>query len=233
MILLRPDFLAFEAPSGELIPCSAQQVVVELMGDAAQWLDQEVITNASQAVLHYFRHEKGRETVTMAEFVQALEQVLKGLGLQVKASGAPALMAANLAPIGEGSIIGAANGDPTIGPGVDDYSGNMSDLGQSEEASAAAPARRVVEADLLALAGESAFGAELFFFTLLRQEVNRCLDGSPLVLRFRGLRDCVKRIVGTKRWNPACQSLNDQIVDYLRTCLHHGKGGDGCALVVV
>lgn len=195
MILLRPDCLAFEAPDGELIPCSAKQVVVELIGDAAQWLDQEVITNASEAVLHYFRHEKGRESVSMTEFVQALEQVLKGLGLEIKATGVAKQILASSTP-------------------------------------ASFPARRVVEADLVELVGRSQ-GAELFFFPLLREEMNRRLDGSPQILKFRGLRECVKSIVGTKRWNPACQSMNDQIVDYLRTCLNSEKAGDGCALLVV
>ncbi len=202
MILLRPDFLAFESADGELIPCSAQEVVVELMGDAAQWLDEEVIRHASEAVLHFFRHEKGRETVSMAEFVQALEQVLKGLGFEIKAGGTPKKFGLT-APSGAGES-----------PGL-------------------SPSRRVIEADLLELAGQSQAGAELFFFPLLRDAVNRRLDGSPLVLRFRGLRECVKRIVGAKRWNPACQSMNDQIVDYLRTCLSQGKAGEGCALVVV
>src|SRR5689334_9120264 len=95
MILLRPDCLAFESPEGEFIPCSAQQVVVELIGEAAQWLDKEVIVHASEAVLHYFRHEKGKETVSFGEFVAALERVLRGLGLDIKASaaGAPSALA--------------------------------------------------------------------------------------------------------------------------------------------
>src|SRR5262245_19607125 len=150
MIRLRPDYLAFESPDGDFIPCSAQQVVVELIGEAAQWLDQEVIAHASEAVLHYFRHEQGKESVSLREFVKALERVLKGLGLNIQASTSP-----------PASLAAAA--DP-------------------------APNRRVVESDLRELAGQSGVGVELFFFPLLRQEIHRRLDGSPLVLRFRGLR---------------------------------------------
>src|SRR4030095_5751456 len=86
MIRLRPDCLAFKTADGDSIPCSAEQVVVELIGDAALWLDKEVITHASEAVLHYFRIDKKQDTVSVAEFVEALEQVLKSLGFQVKAA---------------------------------------------------------------------------------------------------------------------------------------------------
>jgi hypothetical protein len=207
MIRLRPDCLAFESPQGEFIPCSAQEVVVELIGDAAQWLDKEIIAHASEAVLHYFRHEQGKEAVSTAEFLDALERVLKGLGLDIQASTVPlpasASSSSGPAPVSAG---------PTTAP---------------------LSPQRVVENDLCELAGRSEGGAELFFFPLLRREIHRCLEDSPLILKFRGLRDCVKRIVGTKRWTPTCQAMNDQIVEYLRTCLDIEKAGDGCALVVV
>jgi len=199
MIRLRPDCLAFKTADGESIPCSAEQVVVELIGDAAQWLDKEVITNASEAVLHYFRMEKKQETVSVAEFVEALEQVLKGLGFQVKA---------------------ASGSNPSASTAATASTSNS-------------PARsRVVETDLRLLADASGGGDELFFFPMLRRELQRRLDGSPLVLSFRGLRQCVKQILRAKRWNPACQELNDRIVEYLRTCLTNEKSGAGCSLVV-
>ena len=83
MILLRPDCLVFKTPSGENIPCSAQDVTIELVGDAMQWLDKEVIENAAAAVLHYFRVEKEQNAVSVAEFTEALERVLRGFGLEV------------------------------------------------------------------------------------------------------------------------------------------------------
>ena len=53
-----------------------------------------------------------------------------------------------------------------------------------------------------------------------------------MVFRFRGLRDCVKLLTGAKRWSPHCQSLNDQIVEYLRGCVGAETTGNRCALVV-
>jgi len=187
MILLRPDCLVFKTPNGESIPCSVHEVSVELIGGTAvDCIDKELIQNAATAVLHYFREELGRTSVTMAEFSEALEQSLRSLGFKIK----PA---------------------------------------QDEPQSASS---RVAEADLLRLAFQSGKGCELFFFGCLREEVRRKLDLSPQVLCFRGLRVCVKQLTGSKRWSRRCQHLNDQIVDYLRTCLTTESRGASCALVV-
>jgi len=88
MILLRPDCLVFRTPSGESIPCSAQDVTIELVGDAMQWLEKEVVENAAAAVLHYFRVEKDQDSVSVAEFTEALERVLRGFGLEVASGNA-------------------------------------------------------------------------------------------------------------------------------------------------
>src|SRR4051794_10743185 len=79
MILLRPDCLVFKTSGGEYIPCSVKEVTVELMGDTLPCLDKEVIKNAASAVLHYFREEQGRTSVSLAEFSLALEQALAAL----------------------------------------------------------------------------------------------------------------------------------------------------------
>ena len=68
MILLRHDCLGFKLSTGEAIPCSAQQMTVELLGEAAHLVDEEVVKNVAEAVLHYFKSELGRTTVTTAEF---------------------------------------------------------------------------------------------------------------------------------------------------------------------
>jgi hypothetical protein len=75
------------------------------------------------------------------------------------------------------------------------------------------------EADLRRLACESGKGFELFFFPLLRNEVRHHLRLGPKVLRFRGLRGCVKQLAGARRWSRRCQSLQEQILHYLRQCL--------------
>ena len=78
---------------------------------------------------------------------------------------------------------------------------------------------RVLECDLNCLALESGQGRELFFFPRLRVELRRHLQQSPRVLRFRGLRDCVKQLTGARRWSRRCRTLEGEIVDYLRECL--------------
>ena len=59
----------------------------------------------------------------------------------------------------------------------------------------------------------------LVFFPRLRAELQRHLEQSPRVLRFRGLRGCVKQLAGARRWSLRCQTLEGEIVDYLRECL--------------
>jgi hypothetical protein len=195
MILLRPDCLVFKTTDGEDIPCSAHDVTVELIGDSAAWLDTDLVAHAAEAVLHFFKSEKGKHSVSVAEFSEALERVLRGLGIDVKADGKA--------------------GAPS-----------------TETISIPQSTPRVVEADLRLLAGESDLGGELVFFPRLRDAIRRELDGSPTILRFSGLRECVKQLTGSKRWSAHCQSLSDQIVDYLRTCLGAERSGASCALVV-
>jgi hypothetical protein len=84
MIQLRPDALFFKTSSGEVIPCSAEQVTVEFIGDAKNLLDPQVVQHAAHAVLHYFKIEQGKNQVSVGEFAQALATVLRGFGLEVK-----------------------------------------------------------------------------------------------------------------------------------------------------
>lgn len=188
MILLRPDCLVFKTAAGENIPCSARAVTVELIGEGVQWLDRDLIENAAAAVLHFFRVEKQQEFVSVAEFSEALERVLRGFGLNVKS--------------GEEEALG-----PALAP-------------------------RVVEADLSRLAESPGACSELSFFQKFRAELRRQLEGGPVVFRYRGLRGCVKELAGAKRWTAHCQTLNDQIVAYMRGCLEAETSADGCLLVV-
>lgn len=90
----------------------------------------------------------------------------------------------------------------------------------------------VVESDLLRLASEPGASCELFFFPRLRTELRQQLQQGPRVLRFHGLRGCVKRLVGARRWSLRCRTLEGQIVDYLRECLSAEPGPAEVALVV-
>ena len=79
--------------------------------------------------------------------------------------------------------------------------------------------RRSRECDLCRLASESGPGSELFFFPRLRVELQRHLQQAPRVLRFYGLRGCVKQLAGAQRWSRRCETMEGEIVDYLRQCL--------------
>ena len=78
---------------------------------------------------------------------------------------------------------------------------------------------RVLEYDLCRLALETGQGRELFFFPRLRAELQRHLQQAPRVVRFRGLRGCVKQLTGARRWSRRCRTLEGEIVAYLRECL--------------
>jgi hypothetical protein len=194
MIQLKSDCLIFQTHDGEQIPCSVEWVTLELMGEGAQMVDPEVVHHASAAVLHYFKHELGRQFVSVGEFAIALEKVLRGFGLSVYA---------------DQQVTPSPDPQPPVTP-------------------------RVMESNLNELASSAAGHAfELVFFPQLRRELKSKLDQSPNVLRFHGLRDCVKQLAGTGRWNRRCQSLNDQIVDFLRSCWETEPARRSCALMVV
>jgi hypothetical protein len=191
MIQLKSDCLIFQTHDGEQIPCSVEWVTLELMGEGAQLVEPEVVHHASAAVLHYFKYELGRQSVSVGEFAIALEKVLRSFGLSVYADHQP---------------------QPPANP---------------------APPR-VLESNLNELASNAAGqGFELVFFPQLRQELKSKLDQSPNVLRFHGLRDCVKKLAGADHWNRRCQRLDDQIVDFLRSCWETEPARRSCALMVV
>jgi hypothetical protein len=193
MIQLKSDCLIFQTSDGDQIPCSAEWITLELMGEGVAWVDPAVVHNASAAVLHYFKHELSRDFVSVAEFAAALEKVLRGFGLSVYA---------------------------------DHEAAKEADLAPTRK-------KRVLESNLKELASTAGKGFELFFFPHLRAEVKNKMGQSPHVLRFHGLRGCVKQLAGAERWNRRCQNLNDQIVDYLRSCWETERASQSCALVVL
>ena len=92
--------------------------------------------------------------------------------------------------------------------------------------------RETTETDLRRLARESADSLELFFFPRLRNELRTQLRQSPRVVRFRGLRGCVKQLARARRWSHRCEKMEEQIVEYLRGCLTAEPEQKDCALVV-
>ncbi|HLZ53447.1 MAG TPA: hypothetical protein VKS19_03115 [Verrucomicrobiae bacterium] len=184
MIALLSDCLLFQLTNGESVPCSAEMISVELVGDNDGWLDPEVLRHAAASVFHYFKKDLCRESVTVGEFAGALEKVLRKLGFTIRA-------------------------------------------GAMESRK---PDTR--ETDLGLMARESGDGFELFFFPRLRDELRAQLRQAPRVLRFRGLRGCVKQLTGARRWSVRCEKLQDHIVEYLRQCLTAEPESTDCALVV-
>lgn len=183
MIALRTDCLVFQLKNGESIPCSADMIAVEIVGDANSLLEPETLRHAAASVFHYFKTELAREVVTIGEFSLALEKALHHLGYTINAHEAA------------------------------HPSGNS-------------------DGDLIQLAHETGGSLELLFFPRLRDELRVRLRNSPRVVRFHGLRGCVKQLAGARRWSNRCEQLQDQIVDYLRGCLTAETAQNDCALVV-
>ena len=183
VIQLHNDYLLFQTSNGQVIPCSAAQITIELIGEYATVINPVLLQQAAAAVLHYFKTDLGRDHVTIAEFSSVLERILRHFGFSVSA----------------------------------------------EADSSPAP---IPSTDLQKLAPEAGRAFELEFFPRLRAELQAKLTATPSLVAFSGLRPCVKQLLGAKRWCPRCQSLNDQIVDYLRNCLSHEPTTSACGLVI-
>jgi hypothetical protein len=181
MIALGSKCLLFKTPLGESVPLSSDMISIELSGAAGSMFESEFVDDAAGAVFHYFKYELGRESVTVAEFAEALEKALKSFN-----------------------------------------SGRQDQL----------KPRSLVESDLRMLARECGTGCELVFFPRLRSELRELLKNSPQTLKFCGLRDCVKELVGTRRWTAGCRSLKEQILSYLRECLFLEHRQNNCSLVI-
>jgi hypothetical protein len=93
--------------------------------------------------------------------------------------------------------------------------------------------RAAADADLRRLAAESGKEFELGFFARLRAEVRKEMQASPEIIRFSGLRSCVKQLAGAQRWCPRCEQLSDQIVEFLRSCVTSENPRQPCGLMVV
>lgn len=183
MTQLKRDCLIFQTQCGQQIPCSAEWVTLELIGDTASLVDKELVQHASAAVLHYFKEELHRQFVSVAEFAAALERALRAVGLSIFGGDGPASL-------------------------------------------------RVLDSQLPELVKSGGGNCELLFYSQLRQELQRRLGQAPQIVRFNGLRPCVKQLAGARHWSPRCENLSDQIVDYLRTCWQSDTRSQSCALVV-
>ena len=85
-------------------------------------------------------------------------------------------------------------------------------FGLTDDADAYRQRRRYAEIRLDQLLGGEAF--ELGFYRQLDSEL-RALTG-PAQLSLRGLRACVMRLRGARRWGESCRALADDIVSFVR-----------------
>ena len=79
MIQLHPDYFILQRDFGELIPCSAETIALEIKLHTDSDLDPEWIRQAALAVLHYFKHDLEKTFVTIDEFSSALKRVICSL----------------------------------------------------------------------------------------------------------------------------------------------------------
>lgn len=89
-----------------------------------------------------------------------------------------------------------------------------------------------LETDLAGLLDRAGPGGRLTLCARLRAHLRQQLQGGPAIIRYCGLRRCVRRVLGARRWTPRCQRLADQIVSFLRACLAAESQGNPCLLVV-
>lgn len=92
-------------------------------------------------------------------------------------------------------------------------------------------AQRTHHADLFEMLSETEWVLELAIFQCLRVRMRDLIRSSPVMIRFSGLRESVKRVLRARRWSAQCQTLNDQIVAFLRKCLDADSISD-CAFIV-
>ena len=184
-MIQRPTACLVFKTSSDQIACDKAGVSIELVGEGLDGSEAELVREAATGVLHYFREELRRESVTVGEFSVALAKVLRGFGLNVESC------ARVVDPAG------------------------------------------MAEADLTRLVAEVGATFELGFYQQLREELAWQLEPKPRVVRFTGLRQCVKKLAGARRWNARCEALSDQIVEYVRRCLCEQRHAANCAVVVV
>jgi len=69
--------------TGELLPCSAEAITEELLGDAIELIEPQTIQEVLKAVVHYFREDQSYSSVSVDQFSSALGKVLQGFGFDV------------------------------------------------------------------------------------------------------------------------------------------------------
>lgn len=204
MILLRPDYLVFELPSGESVPCSVEEIAAELVVESGEPLDPTIVKNAASAVLHYFKSELGRNDVSILEFTEALKRALSTFGFHVVEVPPTSTLQSKVIPQSPPITSG--------GPWVETVPCS--------------------EASLTEIGKSSCGVGELGFYQVLRQDMRLRLQEAPRRVRYHGLRECAQALCASKRWTIRCQRVSDEIVHFLRGCLREHSSSSACLLQI-
>lgn len=189
--MIRPhsDYLVFELDSGESILCSVEAIAFELVEAVAGLADRNIIENAARAVVHYFREELRRETVSIHEFIDSLSFVLKEFGYEVE----------------------IRNIESQYSEEQGEY------LGEVEIMKERSQSNSLVE--ILEKQRKTGALMELGFFKKIREIVAHELQGNPDILLFTELRPCVQSMLASSKWTRRCELFSRQIISYIEACL--------------
>lgn len=103
-------------------------------------------------------------------------------------------------------------------------------LGFPEIARAYESRARYAEIRLDEMAARSEAGFELEFFRRLDAALGPAALEETMTLQVGGLRSCVMRLRGARRWGAGCRTLAEDIVDYVRERAVRLRPAQACAL---
>src|SRR5215471_3712212 len=81
MIALAEDCIFLRRENGEGKPLTPEAIAIEIEADGALPFDHDFVKEAAAAVLHHFRTNTRRDSITFGEFAEALQQVLQNFSL--------------------------------------------------------------------------------------------------------------------------------------------------------
>jgi hypothetical protein len=91
------------------------------------------------------------------------------------------------------------------------------------------PPLQISLVEIAELAGE---GYELEFFRILRRRLNDVAHTGSRQIHVLGVRRAVKQLRAAKRWNPSCDALCEDIVNFVRRQVLRSESASGIGLVV-
>lgn len=83
MIQLRSNCLVCETDDGDHIPFSADTLAEELVEQLGAAIEPEIVREAAESVVHYYREDQSIDMVRLTDFVDAITQALQSLGFDI------------------------------------------------------------------------------------------------------------------------------------------------------